>query len=90
MLALYGVCFAEGMMSHLADFVTGGWLPYHHGLLAFHVFWTLLIVLDPAVIGLLLLGWRRSGLVAALAIMVADVGANQYAFWALGMHFERA
>lgn len=49
-----------------------------------NVFWTALTVLDPAVVLALVFGWRRTGLALALAIMVADVAVNSYAFYGLG------
>jgi hypothetical protein len=50
------------------------------------LFWTLLVLLDPTVIALLLFQRLRSGLLLALAIMLADVAANSYAAFAL--HFR--
>jgi hypothetical protein len=37
--------------------------------LPLEAFWTALILLDAGVVALLLAGWRRSGLLAALIIM---------------------
>jgi hypothetical protein len=64
----------------------GGWTPYRLGPSFLRVFWTLLVILDPAVIALLTFGWRRTGLVAACSLMLADVAANSYAAFAL--HYQ--
>lgn len=52
-----------------------------------NLFWTALILLDAAVVILLLLGHRRSGLVLALAIMVLDMAANSYVLFGLNIPF---
>lgn len=46
-------------------------------------FWTSLILLDAVVVTLLLAGWRRSGLLAALVVMACDVSANSYALFVM-------
>jgi len=85
-LTIYILCFAEGTINHLFDFMQGGWTPYRLGPSFLRVFWTLLVILDPAVIALLTFGWRRTGLVAACSLMLADVAANSYAAFAL--HYQ--
>jgi hypothetical protein len=85
-LTIYILCFAEGTINHLLDFISGGWAPYHLGPSFLRVFWTLLVVLDPAVIALLISGWRRTGLLAACGLMLADVAANSYASFVL--HYQ--
>ena len=82
-LTIYILCLAEGTISHLFDFMHEGWTPYHLGPSFLRVFWTLLVILDPAVIALLIFGWRRSGLLGASSLMLADVAANSYASFAL-------
>ncbi len=81
-LIVYCLCFAQGTFAHVLDVTGRGWPPYHHGPLALRVFWTALVLLDPAVI-LLLLRSRRTGLLAAAAVMLLDVGANSYAAFTL-------
>lgn len=80
-LAVYILCFGIGTLSHARDFLTGGWLPYRHGPLAFRAFWTSLLLLDLAVVVLLARGKRRAGIALALAIMVADVTVNASYAW---------
>ncbi len=72
-------------MSHSRDFWIMGWRPYRRGVLLLDAFWTALILLDALVVGFLLIGWRRSGLLAALAIMILDVAANSYALFGMGL-----
>jgi len=87
-LAVYVAGFAIGVMSHGRDFWTHGWRPYRSGVVPLDAFWTALVVLDALVIGLLLTGRRRSGLLAALTIMTFDVAANSYALFGMGAaHF---
>ena len=84
MLVLYGAGFADGTIAHLSDLLIAGWQAHHLDPVLLRVFWTALVVLDPAVIALLLLGWRRTGLLLALSIMLTDVAVNSYA--ALVLH----
>jgi len=87
-LAVYVACFAIGVMSHGRDFWTHGWRPYRSGVVLLDAFWTALVVLDALVVGFLLTGWRRSGLLMALVIMTLDVAANSYALFGMGAaHF---
>lgn len=78
-LALYVACFADGTAAHLSDVLRFGWQAHHLDPVPLRAFWTALAILDPTVIALLLLGWRRTGLLLALGIMLADVSANSYA-----------
>lgn len=84
-LACYVICFTIGVLSHGHDFLTYGWRPYRWGSMPLEVFWTSLILLDVSVIALLLIGWRRSGLLAAFTIMILDVAANSYALSGMGI-----
>jgi len=87
-LAVYVACFAIGVMSHGRDFWTHGWRPYRSGVMPLDAFWTALIVLDALVVGLLLTGRRRAGLLMALVVMTLDVAANSYALFGMGAaHF---
>ncbi len=82
-VAVYCVCFAQGAIAHILDVMHGGWpLFYYHGPGLIGIFWTALILLDPAII-LLLLKRRQAGLIAALSIMLLDVAANSYAAFVL-------
>jgi hypothetical protein len=83
-LAIYVACFAVATAFHASDLIRWGWLPYTFAPAPLNLFWTLLTVADPAVILLLLAGWRRTGLALALAILVLDVAANGYALFGLG------
>jgi len=78
-IALYIGGFSVGVLSHARDFLTHGWLPYQWGIPLLDAFWTSLILLDLAVVALLLAGYRRTGLIAALTVMTCDVAANAYA-----------
>jgi len=84
-LAVYIGCFGYGAITHAADFVQIGWLPYRAGLPVMNLFWNLLVVLDAAVVALLLARWRRCGLLLALLVMILDVAINSYAWYGLGM-----
>ena len=84
-LAVYIVCFAIGTISHARDFWVLGLRPYEGAPILLEAFWSSLVVLDPAVAGLLVLGKRRAGLAMAAIIMVCDVTANSYAFFVLGI-----
>lgn len=87
-LAIYVICFVIGVMSHGRDFWMYGWRPYRSGITPLAAFWTALILLDASVVGLLLTGRRRSGLLAAVTIMALDVTANSYALFQMGFaHF---
>lgn len=82
-LTIYTTCFSIGFAEHALDFARYGWRPYDWGVLPLEIFWTVLIFLDAMVVGLLLFGWRRSALLAALPIMAMDVGANSYALFVM-------
>lgn len=84
-LAVYILCFAIGTVSHALDFLAQGLRPYSWGPPLLEVFWSSLMVLDPAAAALLLSGKRRAGLALAAIIMVCDVAANSYAFFVLGI-----
>jgi len=84
-LTVYVACFAIGTISHALDFWVLGLRPYSWGPPLLEAFWSSLVLLDPAVAGLLLFGKRRAGLVLAAIIMVCDVAANSYAFFVLGI-----
>jgi hypothetical protein len=84
-LAVYVLGFSLGIAKRGHDFLTHGWRPYRWGVLPLEAFWTALILLDAGDVALLLAGWRRSGLLAALIIMTCDVGANSYALFVMGI-----
>jgi hypothetical protein len=84
-LAIYILCFAEATLNHSLDFLRDRWLPYRSGPIPLRFFWTVLVILDPVVIGLLLFNRLRSGLLLALVVMLVDVAANSYAVFML--HF---
>ena len=83
-LAVYVLCFGYGAFTHAADFLRFGWWPYRFGLPAMNLFWNMLVLLDAAVVALLLLGYRRAGLVLALLVIGSDVAINSYAWFGLG------
>ncbi len=76
---LYLACFGIGAFNHARDFLAYGWRPYSWGPTILEIFWTSLIFLDLLVNALLLSRFKRSGLLLAAVIMIADVIANTYA-----------
>ena len=82
-LGLYVLCFSIGAFNHGRDFARFGWRPYRWGSTPLELFWTSLIALDIAVVGLLLSGRRHLGLGLALIVMTLDVAANTYALLGL-------
>lgn len=84
-LGVYVACFTIGTLSHARDFWVLGLRPYAGAPTVLEAFWSSLVVLDAIVVGLLLFGKRRRGLVLAAIIMVCDVAANSYAFFVLGI-----
>ncbi|MCP5397526.1 MAG: hypothetical protein H6918_12520 [Sphingomonadaceae bacterium] len=82
--ALVAFCFAVGASAHARDILLGGWLPYHFAPLPMNWFWTLLLPLDLAVVGLIVLRKVAAALWLGLAIMIADVSVNAYALVGLG------
>lgn len=83
-LAAYIFFFSIGAVTHALDFLRLGWRPYQGPPILLEAFWTSLVVLDLAVVVLLVSGARRAGIVLALAVMVCDVFANNYATFGLG------
>lgn len=83
-VAVYVAAYAAATAFHAADIIRWGLLPYRFAPLPLNIFWTSLVVIDPLVIALLLLGWRRSGIGLALATISADVAVNSYALFGLG------
>lgn len=82
-LGVYIACFGIGVVSHLTDFVFGGWRPYSFGPPVLEAFWTSLLLLDALVIAFIVSGWRRCGLVLSAVVMLTDVSANAYAAFVL-------
>ncbi|MBB3346687.1 MULTISPECIES: hypothetical protein [unclassified Sphingomonas] len=82
-VTLVALGLAIGAAFHAADVLRHGWWPYQFGPSGFRMFWNALLPLDLTVIALL--AWkRRVGLVAACALMTADVAVNGYAWRVLG------
>jgi len=75
-LAGYIICFLVGVSAHARDFLAAGWRPYRWASPPLEVFWTSLIALNLLVVGLLVDGRRRSGLLLALIVMTVDVTVN--------------
>jgi hypothetical protein len=75
--------FAIGTATHLLELLRFGFLPYRFAPAPFNLFWTALVLIDPLVV-LLLLTFRRAGLVLGAATMLADVAANSYTVYGLG------
>ncbi|MBV7256459.1 hypothetical protein KCG44_06625 [Pacificimonas sp. WHA3] len=67
-----------GTYTHIADLITGGWLPYRYAPAGMNAYWTALTCLDPLAI-LLLWTRRRWGVALTLIIMLSDVPVNLYA-----------
>lgn len=74
-LAIYVLAFLIGTSTHVNALVHGWWLPHHPFV---NAYWASLTFLDPLAI-FLLLRFPRAGLLAALAIMITDVGINSFA-----------
>lgn len=77
--------FGWGVFTHAADFMTGR-APYTHGTGWQNAFWNGLVLMDAAVV-VLLLRWRRAGILAAAALMIGDVAVNSRPAWADGAAF---
>ena len=79
--AVWALCLLIGTASHVGELVwSGGAYPGFP--LGTVIFWNALTILDPLAVALLF--WKpRLGVVATLAIMVADVSHN---FWAVAAH----
>ncbi len=84
-LIVYLLCFGYGAFTHGYDFWRWGWWPYEFGPPFANLFWNLLLFLDAGVVALLVVGWRRAGLILALLVMIADVSINSYAVFGLGI-----
>ena len=79
-VAVIVLAFAFGTVTHALDFLRFGWAPYRFGPPLLNLFWNALVALDAIIVGLFVARMRRSALVAALTVMVADVAANSYAW----------
>jgi len=84
-LSVYVACFSIGAFNHARDFLAWGWRPYAWGPPLLEAFWTSLLAFDVIVVGLILAGRRRPGLLLAAIIMIVDVAANAFAWLALGV-----
>lgn len=83
-LAVYILAFGAAACFHALDLIRWGLFPYRFAPWPMNVFWTSLTLLDPLAIALLVTGRRRTGLVLASAIMIADVAVNSFAHFGLG------
>ncbi|MFJ6216834.1 hypothetical protein ACIQGZ_26420 [Streptomyces sp. NPDC092296] len=82
-LAGYAVGFTEGTCAHLLDLLRGGVRVYaSYAPLPAQVFFVGLVVLDPLVVALVLLG-RPAAARLACGVMVLDGIANWYVDWPL-------
>lgn len=78
---IWATCLALGTLSHVASFLqSGGFYPGYPLLTV--LFWNALTILDPLAATFLLVR-PRVGVVATLAIMIADVAHN---VWAVATH----
>ncbi len=84
-LGIYIAGFSVGVVTHSLDFLRYGLRPYSWGPLPLEIFWSSLVLLDALVVGALLTGRMRIGLVLAAAIMVVDVAVNFYAMTVISM-----
>lgn len=75
----------ETALNHGGDFLSYGARPYNWAPALLEAFWSALLFLDLATIGLLLLGKLRVGLALAATIMISDVAANSDGFFVLGI-----
>jgi hypothetical protein len=71
-LAVYIICFTIWTASHALDFLALSLRPYSWGPPLLEAIWSLLVMLDLAVVTLLLVDQRRWGLALAAMIMVID------------------
>jgi hypothetical protein len=78
----WALCLAIGTCTHVAHLFSNGWAPPALPL-ATSIFWDALTFLDPLA-AVLLFVRPRVGLVATLAIMVADVAHNVWFIAAFG------
>ena len=74
-LGVYAGAFLVGTVSHLLDIALQGARVYSAAPPPLRLFFVALVVLDPLVV-VLVLRRRRAGVLLAVAVMVADVGAN--------------
>ena len=77
--------FSWGTLTHAADWWRFGWWPYRVGPVGLQAFWNALVLLDAGVIILLARGDARRGVALAVAVMIADVAANAWAWRALSI-----
>jgi hypothetical protein len=81
-VAVLIIGFAIGTLTHARRLLTAGWVAIPTAPAWMNVYWTALTVLNPFA-AVLLLRWRRAGLVLAIAIMLSDVAINTYALHGL-------
>lgn len=75
LLAVWIVGFLIGTISHILDLAAGGLQTYAEFPAALRLFWVSLAILDPVVVVLLALR-RRTGIVLALVVILADIAVN--------------
>ncbi|MDQ2795370.1 MAG: hypothetical protein M3Y12_15385 [Bacteroidota bacterium] len=80
LFTIYSACFLAGTYTHVAGLLRHGFLAFPVPL-SMGVFWDALTLLDPLTV--LLLWWCPStGIRLGIAIMVADICVNTYAYLA--------
>ncbi len=84
-LAILLLGFGWGTFTHALDYIDQGWAPYHMATPDMNLFWNALVFFDAAVFALLLSPFRRTALVAATALVLADVAVNSYAAFGIGL-----
>ncbi|WP_245921693.1 hypothetical protein [Bowmanella denitrificans] len=83
-LAIWCLCLMLGGATHIFDNLYFGLLPYKFVPSWLNAYWSALGVLDLVAV-LLLLKWRKPGILLTLGIMLSDVTINSIAFYSLGV-----
>lgn len=76
-LLIYVFGFLVGTISHGLDILAGEFLGYSFAPMAFNLFWSSLIIIDPLVIVMLMIHLRL-GVIFAVFVMILDIGINVF------------
>jgi hypothetical protein len=81
--AIWVLGYSIGTITHTVDLFLGGTDVYSSFPVPLRLFWVLLTVLDPLVVGLILFR-RHAGVVLGICVIVLDVGINATVYATIG------
>ncbi|MEL0639241.1 hypothetical protein V6260_01300 [Pseudoalteromonas aliena] len=81
---IMSICLSIGASTHILDNINFGFLPYRFAPQWMNFYWTSLGLLDLFAV-LLLIKYRKAGVLLTFLIMISDVYVNSLAYYSLNI-----